>query len=328
TASTGLDQFGEQSSQLHAFLYRQGTLIDLGALLPAGTNSSGVSINGWGEVLGSYTTSTVSDAFLYRNGKLRLLPESLATLDLNDLGEIVVRSESGAASVRRPDGTLVPVPDSQYPPLGNQNPHGYNILEPRAMNDLSQIVCRDFAPATANQPETDYDFVNNVILLQPGGADQIVASSSLDNYCFPTAMNILGQSVGYNVSLYFNTSYGDFFYDGGIAALYTGGKSISLGSLHPAALAGGVPASSAAKGVNNFGIIVGLSETSDYPENATAGFIYLNGTMYNLNDLVNTTASGLTITEAQGINDLGQIVATAIDASGSEHAVILTPEFR
>jgi probable HAF family extracellular repeat protein len=164
--------------------------------------------------------------------------------------------------------------------------------------------------------------------LQPGGADQIVATSSVDNYCFPTAMNILGQSVGYNVSLYFNTFYDDFFYDGGIAALYTGGQSISLGSLHPAAFAGGVPASSAARGVNNLGIIVGLSETSDSPENATAGFIYLNGTMYNLNDLVNTTASGLTITEAQGINDLGQIVATAIDASGSEHAVILTPQFQ
>jgi hypothetical protein len=46
--------------------------------------------------------------------------------------------------------------------------------------------------------------------------------------------------------------------------------------------------------------------------------------MYDLNDLVNATAKGLTITTANGINDLGQIVGTANDAAGNEHAVILT----
>ena len=37
------------------------------------------------------------------------------------------------------------------------------------------------------------------------------------------------------------------------------------------------------------------------------------------------TSASLTITEAIGINDLGQIVAGAVDAAGTEHSVILTP---
>ena len=45
--------------------------------------------------------------------------------------------------------------------------------------------------------------------------------------------------------------------------------------------------------------------------------------MYDLNALVKTSENGLTIKSAHGINDLGQIVATATDAAGNEHAVIL-----
>ena len=53
-------------------------------------------------------------------------------------------------------------------------------------------------------------------------------------------------------------------------------------------------------------------------------FVYLKGTMYDLNTLVNSTGESLTITSASAINDLGQIVGTVVDAAGNDHAVILS----
>jgi hypothetical protein len=45
--------------------------------------------------------------------------------------------------------------------------------------------------------------------------------------------------------------------------------------------------------------------------------------MYDINTLVNASGQGLTITEARGINDLGQIVALAKDSAGNTHTVLL-----
>ena len=82
---------------------------------------------------------------------------------------------------------------------------------------------------------------------------------------------------------------------------------------------------STAQGVNDSGEVVGdfYSTTVDMPASA---YVYDNGTMYNLNDLV-VGAAGYGITDVYGINDSGQILAEARIPSmyPIEEAVVLTP---
>ena len=53
--------------------------------------------------------------------------------------------------------------------------------------------------------------------------------------------------------------------------------------------------------------------------------LWENDTYFNLNDLVDATAAGWTLTEAQDINDNGWIVGYGYNPSGSQQAFLLTP---
>lgn len=54
------------------------------------------------------------------------------------------------------------------------------------------------------------------------------------------------------------------------------------------------------------------------------GWIYMDGVVTNLNTLI-AAGTGLHIAYANAINNAGQISATAFDARGHYHAVLLTP---
>ena len=54
------------------------------------------------------------------------------------------------------------------------------------------------------------------------------------------------------------------------------------------------------------------------------GWIYVDGVVTNLNTLI-PAGTGLHIAYANAINNAGQIAATAFDAQGHNHAVLLTP---
>jgi probable HAF family extracellular repeat protein len=116
-----------------------------------------------------------------------------------------------------------------------------------------------------------------------------------------TAINNQGQVIG------------DFgFRNGqpGFAFLYTGGTLQELSGL-------------SAEGINDAGEIVGNDMTpksNNYPH----GVISLNGTTYDLNNLL-SGASGYVVTDAVAINSSGQIAADAFTPSGQQHAVLLTP---
>jgi probable HAF family extracellular repeat protein len=102
------------------------------------------------------------------------------------------------------------------------------------------------------------------------------------------ALNDFGQVVGWSES-----------FNGDRAVLWDNGQMIDLGP-------------GAAADINNAGQIVGHSS------------IWIDGVRANLNELV-PAGSGLTIWSAAGINDAGQIVASAVDAQGFMHAVLLNP---
>ncbi|MFC1825370.1 PEP-CTERM sorting domain-containing protein [Thermodesulfobacteriota bacterium] len=74
-------------------------------------------------------------------------------------------------------------------------------------------------------------------------------------------------------------------------------------------------------GINEFGSVVGYSKTADDVWNA---FLYKDGSMMNLNDLVDT--GDFTLAYANDINEVGQIVGTMIsNLDGSEHSFLLNP---
>ncbi|MHB1037534.1 MAG: dockerin type I domain-containing protein [Pirellulales bacterium] len=121
---------------------------------------------------------------------------------------------------------------------------------------------------------------------------------------FATAINDRGDVVGSS-----STADGS-----GHAFLYYGSWMVDLGTL-------GQPMSSA-NAINNLGEVVGW--VGDYDVNARRAFLYTNGRMTDLNDLI-IPVHPWRITEATGINDAGQIAAIGRDAFGVQHAFLLAP---
>jgi probable HAF family extracellular repeat protein len=301
TAYTGLDMNGNGLGG-HGFLYQRGKLTDLGP-------GTATAINDRGEVLGyRLDSSGNSTPFSYQNGTFTTLPANAYAL--NDLGQILIQV-TGAVEIREPNGTILSHPITNG-----------SLFVAWAINDLGQVIGRNFVNAPPSKRNAFGDFYNQVLLVQPNGGFRIIARNGVSEYCFPQAMNNLGQAVGHNVNIYYNTVYQDFLYDEGDATLYNpDGKSVNLGNLLTE-FDNGAPPGSIATGINDFGVIVGYCYTAD--NQVSRGFVYRSGTMYDLNSSVNSGENGLTIKSALGINDLGQIVATATNAAGNEHAVILT----
>jgi probable HAF family extracellular repeat protein len=83
--------------------------------------------------------------------------------------------------------------------------------------------------------------------------------------------------------------------------------------------------SSVAYDINEKGQIVGISSGGTEPFAARA-FLYENGKMMDLNGLVQGQSS-LYLFLAQGINDKGEIVGTAIDPSGAQVGFLAVPAY-
>lgn len=101
------------------------------------------------------------------------------------------------------------------------------------------------------------------------------------------------------------------------AAFWTAGGGIQgIGTL------GGTNGTSAANGVNNHGVIVGNSSTI---LGIAGPFVYANGVMRDLNDLIPWDAPWFVLESANAINNSGQIVGYGVTAYGYTHAFLLTP---
>jgi probable HAF family extracellular repeat protein len=82
---------------------------------------------------------------------------------------------------------------------------------------------------------------------------------------------------------------------------------------------------SEAYGINDSDVVVGASFNSGGNLNISRAFLWQNGVMTDLNDLI-PPSLGITIVTANGINNGGQIAGTANpSAGGNEFAVLLTP---
>ncbi|HZW32870.1 MAG TPA: DUF3466 family protein [Isosphaeraceae bacterium] len=162
-----------------------------------------------------------------------------------------------------------------------------------AINDAGQIV------GTSSLPNG----ISHAFLYSAGKMTDLGGLPGY-NFTTATAINASGAVVGYST----NSAVAP-----GVptsAFLYSDGKMTNLGDLP------GGGNYSVALGINSQGTIIGDSNGH--------AFVYQNGVMTDLNNLV-PTSSGFRLSMAQYINDAGQIVVQGIDSRGVLNEYLLTP---
>ncbi len=277
------------SNDAHAFL-EASPLQDLGTL-GGGGHSSATSINDNGVMVGwSWAPGTTTrHAFIYQSGTMTdLFPNDPAqALAINGLGHVV--------GVRNDHAFLW---DGQAAiDLGTL---GGNTSQARDINDDGLIVgWSKLADGT-----TDHAFV------YAGGAmtdiGTLGGTSSL-GYGVNDAGWVVGDS---------QTSAGGSDWSTGHGFLYRSGTMTDMGTL------GGDK--SHAEDVSDEGIVIGESMLAD--GQSWHAFLYFDGRMVDLNDLLDTGSQGWTLEQARGINGSRQIVGLGINPDGDRHAYLATPQ--
>lgn len=300
-----------------------------------GDGGTAVSINNSGTIAGSYYSFADMGmrAFLWSNGNFTLLPATGVQ------GEYMTEiNQHGAATMVRGEldisrGSAYRYQDGELTRLGSLKP--YATTRALGLNNNGAIVGDSGLEAdtwTTDAPRHATHYKDGILtdLGTLGGTNSTAES-----------VNDAGVIVGRS-QIAGNTAEHAFIYDNG--------KMTDLGTLG---------SYSAAYAINNAGQIVGSSVTAGGQQNAFfyhngvmtdlgwlgsasyardvnehgqavvsqtigGGWLYSGGAMHNLNTLIDP-AAGLTIKEAAGINDLGQIVGSACDAFGECSAVLLTP---
>lgn len=267
--------------------------------------SVATAINGLGGIAGYniFYSGPISgfQAFLYSNGSMKnlnspsLFRSGTMALGINNSGQVV---GTGYFSSSRFHAFLYS--GGKMTDLG---PHGSYQASAAAINNSGQIVGSYYFTSGA---AGTFIYSNGKMtkLPVPGGSSAVSAFAINDN----------GQIAG---ALYFSSGAPPH------AASYSNGVWTDLG-----AIAGAV--SSLAKGINIAGQVVGtalFSPTQYEPPKPGkhVPFIHSGGGLVDLNTLI-PSGGVFTLTDAVGINDSGHILCNATNASGNEHAVLLTPQ--
>ncbi|WP_312547970.1 HAF repeat-containing protein [Massilia sp.] len=287
----------------HAFLNRGRGLVDLGTL--KGTSSTATAINDRGQVLGQWTTrSGQVRGYIYDKGKLR----DIGTIggryttwtDINNAGYISVFAadpvlpdgEGGGSTsyLRAPNGALTQLADLPF-----TNPLYPPLTEARALNNKNQVT-------GGSGPAEPIDFFLRGFIWTRGQTRDI-GDLGYPAPINPVAINDRGQVTG-NAELPGGPARAAF--------LYYRGRIVSIDS-RPASegpFSGGT-------GINNRGHVVGFS----IEQGGARAFIWRGRRMEFLNALIDPR-QGWSITDAQAINDAGQIAATGT-RNGETYAVRL-----
>lgn len=279
-------------SATRAFLYENGEINDLGTLGADFSYASGFNENG--EVVGCSATDSLRfrRAFLYSGGVMH---------DLGTMNGI----ESYAAAINNRGDVAGWIMGSLYMEgafLYSQGSMrridtGNNSSYPMGINDVGQITGFNCI---------NYNGVNYcwAFLYTDGSTVDLGTLGGSSRYAY--GINNRGEVVGKaeNVSSKFH------------AFLYKNGVMQDLGTLPGHTISG-------AKAINEKGQIVGFSHGETPMVNTSRGFLYIDGIMRNLNDLVVNTE--WVIDNANDINDWGQIVAHGYNAQVEWRSLLLNP---
>ena len=303
----------DPSGTYRAFYWADGTMIDLGTL--GGDLAFSHSLNGLNTIVGRSRIDeegTAEHAFLYSDGAMIDLGTLGGThsyaFDINNAGLVVGNSQR-------------PEPEYYH--------HAY-VWEAGAMTDLGTLGgafssassindAGEIVGSAWNSASKDRAFLwtaaDGMLELGDLGGER---SEALN-------INILGQIVG---SSHTDEIEKTLFVPFTHAFLWQDGVMYDLGALPEAGEEGPYGPElvhTAAKSINAVGQIVGNSWPASNSSPRQGPFIYEEGQMMNLNDLLLIGSTGWEIFQANDINNFGQIAGTAKFDAGPYHAVRLDP---
>lgn len=284
----------------HAFVYSSNQLTEISPL--PGDDAIAVSgINNFGQIVGNSVKSTTgnNNVFIYSNGITQSLGVEGIPYAINDSGQVVGGTGGGGIfpELAFPYGAAFLYSGGTTSILNTNLETNYIAY---GMNNLGKAVGIFGSPSRAFS--YDDGLITDLGTL-PG-----------DNYSSAEDINDLDQIVGVSAPSGVND---------GTAFLYSTATGMtSLGRLYPD------DTYSVALGINNKGQVVGWSgyNPSFYSDSGIgiSAFLYSNNVMQDLNSLI-ATDSEFVITQAQAINERGQIAGAGV-VNGELHAVLLTPQ--
>jgi probable HAF family extracellular repeat protein len=285
----GDSTFGKDFS--HAAIFSNGSATDLGTLKEGGDYSRANGINASGQVVGS--CSTTLDGASSRAFIVSTASSPSAMIDLGTLG--------GAHA------QALAINDSGFV-TGNSQTHPTD--RPDSIHAFIWHATMESVPESPEIPSNP----SRRRMLDLGALD--------GDFSYGTSISSKNHVAGYSTINNFDDRVHAFLYDGE--------KMLDLGSL-----SGASPDFdfSYALGVDSADQVVGYSyrvwgDGLMNPSRQVA-FIYSEGVMLDLNDLIGDAATNYRLNAATAINDNGQIVAIAFDQfADAFHAVLLTPRSR
>ncbi len=294
---TGNARTTTSSTPLHAMLWQNGSMADLGILAGSDANfSRGYAINDAGVVVGESSNNT-SLAFRWENGVMTNLGNlgnrSAVAHDINNSG-VVVGGSSNGQNLRAfwwENGAMSD--------LGT--PAGTASARARAwaINDDGDVAGVAHNAAGNSRPALWRGGPGGTVQTLPtlGNGDQFGEALAIaDNDWVVGYSNITGSTEG------------AFLWREAVGTVFLG----NLGFRH-----------SRATDVNDRGQIVGFgSAFSNFPSFGGAAFLWENEVLFDLNGLI-PAASGWTLYSAEGINDQGDIVGYGL-VGGQQHGFLLT----
>lgn len=312
---------------------------ELGTL--GGNWSIATAINNAGQVVGSSTISVNSftpQAFIWTSGQIKGLGtlggSNSSAADINDLGQTVGFSYLG--------GNLGPVPTVWHNhSITSLSPNVQSFSRARGINNSGQIV------GELDNSATLWSAGDSTYLGSLGGlsiASDINNSGKIVGNYFVGNSYERGNPIRHATMWYENSitdlgtlggtnSYAVAINDFGLivgtsdtnndttahATLWNGSTIKDLGKLTGSK-------SSNANGINNVGQIVG--ESFSYDSNTNFATMWYGDSIINLNSLLDSdvVSAGWVLSEANDINDYGQIIGNAFNhKTGQIRAFMLTP---
>jgi probable HAF family extracellular repeat protein len=290
------------SGAQRGFLWENNAMTNLGTL-PGGNASEARSINNNGDIVGwSTTASDQQHAVLWpENGQIQDIDPTSSNSqanDINDNGQAVGVSDGRAFIWSNQTGK------QNLCPAGNEEPIEVCFTtEALGINNAGQVVY-----------SYQNSFLSSGINLWQNGQDisRVNGSYGLSR---SAAVNEFGDVAG--------TENGPcpcsnaFFRP-------LNGSVISLGTLYPFRPEEGEQPFSGTRAINNLDQIVGFSGLSQFNQLVEQrAFFWEKGNIFDLNNFI-ANDSGWFLTEATGINDVGQIVGQGT-INGKKRAFLLNP---
>ncbi len=312
----------------NAFLYCNGTMIDLGPAALARGGYFPVTLNDNGQV--AYTAAAADGnrhAFVYSNGAvtgLDTLPGGTwsSAININDSGEVAGLADTASGSVHAYlycNGTMTDlgpaaVARGGYLPVSvsssgqvaytgadaDENPHAF-MYDNGVVTDLGTLSGGTWSYPTSMNNSGEVGF-----------ADTASGSVHAFLYCNGTMTDVGPMDVNHGFSVFINDS-GQVAYAGATADgnshafVYSSGVVTDLGTLP-----GGTW--SVATGINDSGEVVGLADTAG---GSVEAFRYSNGRMTDLGPAALSHAQYPVV-----VNDSGQVAYTVSAPDGNPHAVL------